>query len=88
MVSRSGSAATNVPQRTPTAWEYCVVSTQNGEEYIEYWESGGADRKMLKKEPDGTYQYVRSVIARLGENSWELVGTSGSLLYFKRAKQS
>jgi hypothetical protein len=71
-------------------WELCVVSADEADAYVEYWETGGAERKSLLISPgtpnDSTALRVRRVMAQLAENGWELTGVDGSHFYFKRPK--
>lgn len=79
-------------------WEYCVVGHLWGfskglETYfpfIGYFKDNGLDETSLKGKPE--MQRVASVIAKLGNEGWEMSGCGrtgtrglpGHLLYFKR----
>ena len=71
-------------------WQMCVVSTDEQEPYVEYWDETGPDRKSLIVEdattPDATRVRTRRVLAQLGEAGWEMAGVDGPRVYMKRPK--
>lgn len=74
-------------------WEYCVVvglSRLTTERYMHpdypaLWTltPSGVNYKLMGK-PES--EELAKTIAQLGEEGWEMVGASGSFVYFKRPK--
>lgn len=81
-------------------WEYCALGPINGSAITRYpflllYTEGGlkVTRLWKKGTQEGSAGFIASVIARLGNTGWELVGVGGDsrnpghYLYFKRPKE-
>lgn len=91
---QASAVAATLPSELRVArqgWEMCVVSIDEADAYVEYWDVPGPERKSLavteQTDTDSTSLRVRRVLAQLGDGGWEMTGVDGPRLFFKRPKR-